>query len=45
MRKPGRKLTCAVVELDTLISLAKGAGWLDTDAEVDADGASIGSVV
>jgi len=35
----------AVVELDTLVSLAKGTGWLDTDDEIDADGVSTGSVV
>ena len=32
-RKPGGKLTYCVVELSTFVSLAKGAGWLETDSE------------
>jgi len=38
LRKPGKRITYAVVELSTFTSLAKGAGWLDTAAEMDADG-------
>ena len=34
-----------MVELDTLISLVKGTGRLDTDAADAADGASVRSVV
>ncbi len=38
LRKPGKRITYAVVELDTLVSLAKGAGWLDKDGEaLEAD--------
>ncbi len=36
LRKPGKKLTYAVIELDTFTSLAKGAGWLDTEAGNDS---------
>ena len=32
LRKPGKKITYAVVELSTFTSLAKAAGWLDMDA-------------
>lgn len=32
-RKPKEKLTYAVIELDTFISLAKGAGWLDAERD------------
>ena len=35
----------AVMELDTPISLAKGAGWLNTDAEDTAYCASVPPVV
>ena len=31
-RKPKERLTYCVIELDTFISLAKGAGWLNQDA-------------
>jgi hypothetical protein len=44
-RKPKERLTYAVVELSTFTSLAKGAGWLTTDDEDAAEGASIESVV
>ena len=37
LRKPGKKLTYAVVELSTFISLAKGAGWLDSEGEDAAE--------
>lgn len=32
LRKPGKRITYAVVELDTFTSLAKAAGKLDMDA-------------
>ncbi len=42
VRKPGKKLTYAVVELDILFSLTKGAGWVTTDDVIDADDVSAG---
>lgn len=37
LRKPGKRITYVVVELDTFTSLARGAGWMGTDGEVGAE--------
>ena len=43
LRRPTKKITYAVCEFDTFISLAKGACWISEDAEEAAEIAVDGS--
>jgi len=48
-RRPQERLTYCVLDFETFVSLARGAGWIGTDGEVDvksdADGLSLETMV